>query len=162
MSMSISNFVDNMFNIERSCQIYNSLSHIRLNYNLLSTLKTTNDCHEECQERTNHYSDVIMGVMATQISSLMIVYSTVYSGANQRNHQRSASLAFVRGIHQWPVNSPHKGPVTQKKFPFDDVIMKVSISNIQSWCNSIWHIQCCLHLWPLLLTWFNFNPSMDM
>ena len=36
----------------------------------------------------------------------------------------SASLAFVRGIHRGPVNSPHKGPVTQKMFPFDDVIMK--------------------------------------
>ena len=47
----------------------------------------------------------------------------VYSGANQRKHQSSASLAFARGIHRWPVNSPHKGPVTRKIFPFDDVIM---------------------------------------
>ena len=39
-------------------------------------------------------------------------------------HQRSASLAFVRGIHRWPVNSPHKWPVTRKMFPFDDVIME--------------------------------------
>ena len=38
-------------------------------------------------------------------------------------HQSSASLAFVRGIHRWPVNSPHKLPVTRKMFPFDDVIM---------------------------------------
>ena len=45
------------------------------------------------------------------------------SGADQRKHQRSASLAFVRGIHRWPVSSPHKGPVTRKMFPFDDVIM---------------------------------------
>ena len=36
---------------------------------------------------------------------------------------KPASLAFVRGIHGWPVNSPHKGPVTRKMFPFDDVIM---------------------------------------
>ena len=43
-------------------------------------------------------------------------YSTVYSGTNQRKHQPAASLAFVRGIHRWPVNSPHKGPVTQKCF----------------------------------------------
>ena len=54
---------------------------------------------------------------------LTIVYSTVYSGAYQRKHQSSASLAFVRGIHRWPVNYPHKGPVTRKLFPFDDVIM---------------------------------------
>ena len=54
---------------------------------------------------------------------LMIVYSAVYSGADQRKHQSSTSLAFVQGIHRWPVNSPHKGPVTRKMFPFDDAIM---------------------------------------
>ena len=64
-----------------------------------------------------------MSAMSSQITSFTIVYSTVYSGADQRKHQSSASLAFVRGIHRWPVNSPHKGPVTRKMFPFDDVIM---------------------------------------
>ena len=64
-----------------------------------------------------------MSAMASQITSLMIVYSTVYSGADQRKHQSSASLAFVQGIHRGPVNSPHKGPVTWEMFPFDDVIM---------------------------------------
>ena len=66
-----------------------------------------------------------MGAMASQITSLTIVYSTIYSGANQRIHQSSASLAFVRGIHRWPVNSPHKWLVTRKMFPFDDVIMMI-------------------------------------
>ena len=61
-----------------------------------------------------HHGYVIMSAMASQITSLTIVYSTVYSGADQRKHQSCASLAFVRGIHQWPVNSPHKGPVMQK------------------------------------------------
>ena len=70
-----------------------------------------------------HYGDVIMGAIASQITSLTIVYSTVYSDADQRKHQSSASLAFVRGIHRGPVNSPHKWPVTRKMFPFDDVIM---------------------------------------
>ena len=70
-----------------------------------------------------HYGDVIMGMIASQITSFTIVYSTVYSGANQRKHQSSASLAFVRGIHRGPVNSPHKWQVTRKMFPFDDVIM---------------------------------------
>ena len=70
-----------------------------------------------------HYNDVIMSLTASQITSLMIVYSTVYSDADQRKHQSSALLAFVRGIHRGPVNSPHKGPVTRKMFPFDDVIM---------------------------------------
>ena len=70
-----------------------------------------------------HYDDVIISAMASQITSLTIVYSIVYSGADQRKHQSSASLAFVRVMHRWPVNSPHKGPVTRKMFPFDDVIM---------------------------------------
>ena len=65
-----------------------------------------------------------MSPIAYQITSLTIVYSTVYSDTYQRKHKSSASLAFVRGIHRWPVNSPHKGPVTRKIFPFDDVIMK--------------------------------------
>ena len=69
-----------------------------------------------------HYNDVIMGTVASQITSLTIVYSTVNSDADQRKHQSSASLAFVRGIHLGLVNSPHKWPVTQKMFPFDNVI----------------------------------------
>ena len=44
----------------------------------------------------NHYSDVIMSAVASQITSLTIVYSIVHSGADQRKHQSSASLAFVR------------------------------------------------------------------
>ena len=64
-----------------------------------------------------------MGTMASQITILAIVYSTVYSGVDQRKHRSSVSLAFVQGIHRWSVNSPHKGPVTLKMFPFDDVIM---------------------------------------
>ena len=64
-----------------------------------------------------------MSGMTSQITSLRIVYSTVYPGADQRKHQSPASLAFVRGIHRGPVNSPHKWPVTRKLFPFDDVIM---------------------------------------
>ena len=74
-----------------------------------------------------HYCDVKMGVMASQITSHTIVYSTVYSGANQRKHRSSTSLAFVWGIHRWPVNSPHKGPVTRKMFPFDYVIMHYQV-----------------------------------
>ena len=71
----------------------------------------------------DHYNDVTMGAIASQITSLTIVFSTVYSDADQRKHQSSASLAFVRGIHRGPVSSPHKWPVTRKIFPFDDVIM---------------------------------------
>ena len=67
---------------------------------------------------------VIMGDMASQFTSPTIVYSAVYSGRDQRKYQSSASLAFVRGIHWWPVNSPHKRPVTRQKFPFDAVLME--------------------------------------
>ena len=79
--------------------------------------------HEICT--TYHYSDVTMGSMTSQITSLTIVYSAVYADADQRKHQSSASLVIVRGIHRRPVNSPHKWPVTRKMFPFDDVIMFV-------------------------------------
>ena len=64
-----------------------------------------------------------MSAMASQITSHTIVYSTIYSVADQRKHQISASLAFVREIHRWQVNSPHKWRVTPKMFPFDDFIM---------------------------------------
>ena len=70
-----------------------------------------------------HYCDAIMGTVASQITSLTIVYTTVYSDTDQSKNQSSASLAFVWGIHRGPVNSPHKWPVTRKMFPFDDVIM---------------------------------------
>ena len=70
-----------------------------------------------------HYDDVIMGAMASQITSLTIVYSTLYSDAGQRKHQSSASRAFVQGIHRGSMNSPHKRPVTRKMSPFDDVII---------------------------------------
>ena len=72
-----------------------------------------------------HYNDVIMDATASQITSLTIVYWTIYSGSDQRKHQRSASLAFVS-----PVNSPHKGAVTRKMFSFDDVIMRRLDGNI--------------------------------
>ena len=65
----------------------------------------------------NHYGDVMMGTIASQITGLTIVYS------DERKHQSSTSLAFMQGIHRGPVNYPHKWPVPQKMFPFDDVIM---------------------------------------
>ena len=85
-----------------------------------------------------------MIALASQITSLTVVYTSVYPGADQSKHQSSALLAFVRGIHRWPVNSPHKGlvtgsphkgPVTLKMFPFDDVIMIAIKSCLQDWTN---------------------------
>ena len=70
-----------------------------------------------------HCSDVIIDTMASQITSLTIVYSTAYSGAHQRKKSKLRVTGLLRGIHRGPVNSPHKWPVTPKMFPFDDVIM---------------------------------------
>ena len=92
-----------------------------------------------------HYTDVIMDAVASQITSLTIVYSNVYSGADRRKHQSSASLAFVRGIHRWPVNSPHKRLVTRKLFPFDDVILRMASighSELRIYDNHSW----CIHV----------------
>ena len=63
---------------------------------------------EQREQFQFHYDDAIIRTMATQFTSLTIVYSAVYSGADQRKHQSSASLAFVLGIHRGPDNSPHK------------------------------------------------------
>ena len=79
--------------------------------------------HHSLPKTMEHYSDVIMSAMASQITRVLIVCSAVCSDTDQRKYQSSMSLAFVRGIHQSPVNSPHKGPVIWKMFRFDDVIM---------------------------------------
>ena len=90
----------------------------------------------------------IMCAIASQITSLMSVYSTVYSGADQRKHQRSASLAFVRGIHRWPVSSPHKRPVTRKMFLFDDVLMITFQSGMKyiTLSTFVWRMSCVTNL----------------
>ena len=64
-----------------------------------------------------------MSAMGSQITSISIVYSNVDLGVDKRKHQSSASLAFVRGIYWWPVDSPHKGSETRKMISFDDAIM---------------------------------------
>ena len=85
-----------------------------------------------------------MGAMASQITSLTIVYSTVYLDADQRKHHSSASLAFVRGIHRKSVNSPHKWPVSRKMSPFDDAIMKNG--DIRS-THVVWPTGKCAYFW---------------
>ena len=84
-----------------------------------------------CPGSVKHHGDVIMDAIESQITSLTIVYSTVYSDADQRKHQSSASLAFVRSIHWGPMNSPHKWPVTRKSFHLVT----------SSWSNQIYLLQ---------------------
>ena len=89
-----------------------------------------------------HYNDGIMSPMASQITVDSIVCSTVWSDSRQRKHQSSPSLGFVGGIHRWPVDSPHKGPVMRKMFPSDDISM----------VHPLWH---CEDAWwhQLLSSW---------
>ena len=115
-------FVDDTLNC-----IFRSKLHFHQNTSPQCVLRGLVECKSASiltiAYRWNHSNDIIMGTVASQITRLTIVYSTVYSDADQRKHQSSASLAFVRGIHRRPVNSPHKGPVTLKMFPFHCVIV---------------------------------------
>ena len=88
---------------------------------------------------SKHFSEVIMGTMASQITGVSVVHAIVCSGVDQRKHQNS--LASVRGIHLWPVNSPHKRPVTRNIFPFDYVIMFMRWRWFLVWC-VVWHLVC--------------------
>ena len=106
-----------------------------------------------------------MGVGASQITSVSIVSSSVCSGTDQSKLQSSASLAFVRGIHRGPVNSPHKGPVTRKMSPFDCVIMGFSF--ISAYCcllqSSLSSRQCPayeleLEIWIIWKLWVAWVP----
>ena len=105
-----------------------------------------------------HYNDVIMGAIACQITSLTIVYSTVYSGADERKHQSSASLAFG------PANSPHQWPVTRKMFSFDDFIMKFYQSvyaslYVQHWIR-LWLVACTTPSHYMNQYWFLVNWTL--
>ena len=110
-----------------------------------------------------HYNDVIMGAIASQITSLTIVYPTVYSDADLRKHQSSAPLAFVRGIHRGLVNSPHKWLVTRKMFPFDHVITGCATQRSQLYLYVHSVIKRIKHINPLgiiiYILWFIFHKE---
>ena len=73
--------------------------------------------------------------MAFQITGVSVACSIICLGADQRKHQRSASLAFVRGIYRWPMDSPHQGLITRIKSPFDNVFMWTTAMAIFLWYN---------------------------
>ena len=103
----------------------------------------------------DQYTDVIMCAVVSQITSLTSVHSTVCSGSDQRKHHGSASLAFARGIYRWLVDSPHKGPVTRKKVPFDDVITTSDLCLFMLW---IWHgefVSLSFHTWSQYRYYFS-------
>ena len=72
--------------------------------------------------------------------------STLSSSADQRKYQSSTSLAFARAIHRPPVDCPHKRPVTQKIFSFDDDFVVIH-HDIQ--CKS-----ACRYLVALIKCWW--------
>ena len=101
-----------------------------------------------------------MSAVVSQITSFAIVNPTVYSTANRRKHQSIASLAFVRGIHRWPVNSPHKRTVMLKILPFDDVIMILTHESR----NKMAIILCTTIIWlffkiNIVIFWFEFHRN---
>ena len=98
-----------------------------------------------------------MTMLASQITSLTVVYSIVYSGVNQRKYQSSASLANVREIHWGPVNFPHKWPVTRKMFPFDDVIMIVTLFHDLNGWNFRRGKRNRMSVWLYLLLWLHYK-----
>ena len=101
-----------------------------------------------------HYNDVILSAMASQITGVSSVCST-------RKHQNSASLAFVRGIHWWPVNSPHKSLVTRKTFSLSDVIM-ICIGKCIFICFCM-HLHLYLYLCLYLYLYLNLGvPSVPI
>ena len=110
------------------------------------------DVNQWVSSLTWHHSDVIMGMMASQITSVSNVYSTVCSGIDQRKYQSSATLAFVRGIHRGPVNSPRNRPVTRKTSPFDDVIMINFNASMDEYVPSI--INCVMKLFHPWWAWY--------
>ena len=99
-----------------------------------------------------HYNDVITGAMASQITRFMIVYQIVYPGADQRKHQSSVSLAFVRGIHRWPVNCPHK--------------MTSNAQNVSIWWRHhesyySWAVECIQPRCPYCTCWYGYLGLLD-
>ena len=151
-------FIDMNLALYKPCHVQRTIRAIRYNNKQLQhsiEIKGLNPLRLSQPNPTDrvaiiYYSDVIMGAMVSQITSLVIVYLTVPSDADQRKHESSASLALVRGIHRWPMNSPHKGLVTRKTFPFDDVIM----TWMKVWCslkaNIMIHSRATSRATPLL------------
>ena len=104
-----------------------------------------------------------MSDMTSQITGFSVVCSAVGSNADQRNYQSSASLAFVRGIHRLPVNSSHKGPVTRKMFPFDDVILVQMNEYMMElfYINITIQMPCMVEMYSCQRFWYSLHSCDD-
>ena len=132
--------------LDRKCVFFLSYKLIRFVlyvFNLCDGISYS--CTSLCCWIGAHYSDVIMSAAASLITGVSMVWLIVWLGADQRKHHSSGSQVFARGIHRWPMNSPHKGPVMRKRFPFDDVI----IANFKGYFLAGF---CCVEKQILLLT----------
>ena len=78
-----------------------------------------------------HHSSVIMSMVVAQITGVSIVCSNVYS-ATSKKISKLGIIGLCEGIHRWPVDSAHKGVITRKMFPFDDVILVPSNINYRT------------------------------
>ena len=134
-----------------------------------NVILTTPKWHQDTVWRDNrvtfgglHYNDAIMSTMASEITSLSFVCLDVCSGGDQRKHQSSASLAFVRGIHRWPVDYPHTRPSYAEFFSVwwrhhDLQTYKLKGYGISDYSH---HIHCFLCLWiPMLKTQYSFSST---
>ena len=95
------------------------------------------------------------GRNGVSITNLTSVYWTVCSGEDQRKHQISASLAFVWGIHRWPVNYSHKWTIARKMFPLDDITMMKSTSASVTNCHVRKILVCFLEI-----QWIQYDRSL--
>ena len=101
-------------------------------------LKAGSQIYFERSITCTHYIDIIRSAMASQITGVPTVCSNVCSCTDQRKHQSSVSVAFVKGIHLWPVDSPQKGPVTWKMSPFYDHVPCFWLGNFK-------YLDICTH-----------------
>ena len=109
-----------------------------------------------------HCSDVIMSVMASDITSALSACSSVCSDADQRKHQRSASLAFVRGIPPWLVDSSYQGLVTRKMFPLDDVVVNCCWNVVMFASCAILGNNINIMAYTIPISWFIFKSDISM
>ena len=116
-----------MWGIPLKCHISKGLTHTGSWYCQGGVSTATTFFKNLFRNGFGHCNNVIMSAVASQITSVSTVCTNFGSGTDQRKHQSSASLAFVWGIHRWPINIPHKRPVTRKMFWFDDVIVLYSL-----------------------------------
>ena len=144
--------------------IYNIISVYHINLRIHAWLLNSRIANRSHPIKFIHYSDAIINVKVSQMTGVSIVFSTVYLGTYQRKHHSSASLAFVRVIHWWPVDSPHKGSLKRKVFPFDYAIMQLMMTLTANRVNDmflIFHCRLFTITIPMKNRWLQFEIFLN-